>query len=66
MRLKESNVIQNWHFLTPSETASELKTDPENRLASAEAQARLAQSGANQPPQAPAPPGASSSISSKA
>ncbi len=44
-------MTQNWHTLTPAQTAIEFKSDIENGLTSAETQARLAQTGANKLPE---------------
>ena len=44
-------MTQNWHSLTPTQTAAELNTDIEGGLSTAEAQARLAQHGANKLPE---------------
>lgn len=44
-------MTHNWHSLTPTQTASELASDLENGLSSAEAQARLARYGANKLPE---------------
>src|SRR5574340_660566 len=44
---------QNWHALTPNQTAIELQTDIENGLAATDIQARLAQYGANKLPEPP-------------
>lgn len=44
-------MTHNWHSLTPAQTASELASDLESGLSSAEAQARLVQHGANKLPE---------------